>query len=140
MRSETPRAPMGPEAPAQRKALNPLKTFHATAQSSLFKKTPSTIAASKTMGTLTDVFPEYKYKDVYYNGGRAQNMDYNTNWQEQFDSSIVPQNANGMTSSRSYFGTWNKALIRAAIFRASCLSLAGQKQVACTICRMRLSF
>jgi hypothetical protein len=82
---------MSPEAPAQRKTKRPLKTFHARAQS-LFKKTPSTIAASKTMGKLTDVFPEYKYKDVYYNGGRPRTMNYNGAWQGQFDASLVPQN------------------------------------------------
>ncbi|CAB4027851.1 Hypothetical predicted protein, partial [Paramuricea clavata] len=89
MRSETPRAP---EAPAQRKSFKDLKTFHARARHALFKKTPSTIAASKTMGKLTDVYPEYKYKDVYYNGGRAQNMDYNSAWQGRFDS--ISQNTN----------------------------------------------
>jgi hypothetical protein len=90
MRSETPRAP---EAPAQRKSLKHLKTFHARAHHALFKKTPSTIAATKTMGKLTDVYPEYRYKDVYYNGGRAQNMDYNSAWQGRYDS--ISQNTNG---------------------------------------------
>lgn len=94
MRSETPKAPMAPEAPAVKKALNPLRQFRARAQT-LFKKTPSTLTASKTMGTLTDVYPEYKYKDVYYNGGRAQNVDYNA-WSGQYNSNVVsPQNNNG---------------------------------------------
>ena len=92
MRSETPRAP---EPPAQRKTIKPLKTFHARAES-LFKKTPTAIAASNTMEKVTDVFPEYKYKDVYYNGGRAENVDYSNAWQRQYDSSLVSQNRNGM--------------------------------------------
>ena len=91
MRSETSRAPMSAEVPAQRKTLRPLKTFRAIAQS-LFKKTPSTVAASKTMGKLTDVFPEYKYKDVYYNGGKPQTMNYNGPWQGEFDSTLVSKN------------------------------------------------
>lgn len=99
MRSETPRAP---EPPAERKTFTPLKTFRGRAES-LFKKTPSAIAASNTMGKVTDVFPEYKYKDVYYNSGRVENVDYNNPWQGQYDSSLVPQDKNGMILSRSYF-------------------------------------
>ena len=102
MRSETPRAPMAPEAPGPRKVGKSLTTFHARAQS-LFKKTPTTIAAADTIGKVTDVFPEYKYKDVYYNGGRAQNVNYNA-WQGQYDSSLVSPNANGMSLNvRSIF-------------------------------------
>lgn len=93
MRSETPR---GPKAPGRRKSWTRPNTFYGRAQS-LFKKTASTIAASNPIGKLTDVYPEYKYEDMYYNGGSARNVDYNYTGQQGGlgNANIVQQAADG---------------------------------------------
>ena len=72
----------------------PVKTFHARARA-MATKNPR-ISAIDTMKKVPEVFPEYKYKDVFYGGSSSRNSDENP-WQKEtnYDSRSISSTYNG---------------------------------------------
>ena len=72
----------------------PVKTFHARARA-MATKNPR-ISAIDTMKKVPEVFPEYKYKDVFYGGSSSRNSNENP-WQKEtnYDSRSISSTYNG---------------------------------------------